>query len=121
MVERAVLKYGRLDFAFNNGGVEGLSAPTHECTHENWDRTIGINLKGVWLCMKHEIVQMLRQGNGTIVNNASIAGLVGFQNIPAYVASKTWSDWFLPKTQHWSMPSWESGLMLFVPVLLRHQ
>ncbi len=88
MVEKAVSLYGRLDFAFNNAGIEGLSAPTHECTNENWDRTIGINLKGVWLCMKYEIEQMLKEGKGVIVNNASIAGLVGFQNIPAYVASK---------------------------------
>ena len=88
MVEQTVSLYGRLDFAFNNAGIEGLSAPTHECTNENWDRTIGINLKGVWLCMKYEIEQMLKQGQGVIVNNASIAGLVGFQNIPAYVASK---------------------------------
>jgi NAD(P)-dependent dehydrogenase (short-subunit alcohol dehydrogenase family) len=88
LVEKTVAKYSRLDFAFNNAGVEGLSASTHECTNENWDRTIGINLKGVWLCMKYEIMQMLKQGKGSIVNNASIAGLVGFQNIPAYVASK---------------------------------
>lgn len=88
MVEKTVSLYGRLDFAFNNAGIEGLSAPTHECTNDNWDRTIGINLKGVWLCMKYEIEQMLKQGKGVIVNNASIAGLVGFQNIPAYVASK---------------------------------
>ena len=88
LVEKTVSHYGRLDFAFNNAGIEGSSAPTHECTNENWDRTIGINLKGVWLFMKYEIQQMLKQGKGTIVNNASIAGLVGFQNIPAYVASK---------------------------------
>lgn len=88
MVERTISQYGRLDYAFNNAGIEGLSAPTHECTIENWERTIGINLKGVWLCMKYEIQQMLKQGKGAIVNNASIAGLVGFQNIPAYVASK---------------------------------
>lgn len=88
LVEKTVSHYGRLDFAFNNAGIEGSSAPTHECTNENWDRTIGINLKGVWLCMKYEIQQMLKQGKGAIVNNASIAGLVGFQNIPAYVASK---------------------------------
>jgi NAD(P)-dependent dehydrogenase (short-subunit alcohol dehydrogenase family) len=88
MVEKTISQYGRLDFAFNNAGIEGLSAPTHECTNENWDMTIGINLKGVWLCMKYEIQQMLKQGKGAIVNNASIAGLVGFQNIPAYVASK---------------------------------
>jgi NAD(P)-dependent dehydrogenase (short-subunit alcohol dehydrogenase family) len=88
VIEKTLSQYGRLDFAFNNAGIEGLSAPTHECTNENWDTTIGINLKGVWLCMKYEIEQMLKQGKGVIVNNASIAGLVGFQNIPAYVASK---------------------------------
>ena len=55
MVEKTMAQYGRLDYAFNNAGVEGLSAPTHECTNENWERTIGVNLKGVWLCMKYEI------------------------------------------------------------------
>lgn len=88
LVAKTIAQYGRLDFAFNNAGIEGLSAPTHECTTENWDKTIGVNLKGVWLCMKYEIPQMLKQGKGAIVNNASIAGLVGFTNIPAYVASK---------------------------------
>jgi NAD(P)-dependent dehydrogenase (short-subunit alcohol dehydrogenase family) len=88
VIEKTISRYGRLDYAFNNAGIEGLSAPTHECTNENWDKTIGINLKGVWLCMKYEISQMLKQGKGAIVNNASIAGLVGFRNIPAYVASK---------------------------------
>ncbi|OQY95564.1 MAG: short chain dehydrogenase [Sphingobacteriales bacterium UTBCD1] len=88
LVEQTIAHYGRLDYAFNNAGVEGAPAVTHECTNENWDRTTGINLKGVWLCMKYEIPQMLKQGKGAIVNNASIAGLVGFPNIPAYVASK---------------------------------
>ena len=88
MVDKTIAQYGRLDYAFNNAGVEGLSAPTHECTNENWDKTIAINLKGVWLCMKYEIPHMIKQGKGAIVNNASIAGLVGFVNIPAYVASK---------------------------------
>jgi len=88
MVNKTIAQYGRLDYAFNNAGVEGLSAPTHECTNENWDKTIGINLKGVWLCMKYEIPHMIKQVKGAIVNNASIAGLVGFVNIPAYVASK---------------------------------
>lgn len=88
LVDKTIEQYGRLDFAFNNAGVEGLSAPTHECTNENWEKTIGINLKGVWLCMKYQIPHMLKQGKGSIVNNASIAGLVGFPNIPAYVASK---------------------------------
>jgi NAD(P)-dependent dehydrogenase (short-subunit alcohol dehydrogenase family) len=88
MVERTIREFGRLDYAFNNAGIEGLSAPTHECSNENWDKTIAVNLKGVWLCMKYEIPHILKQGKGAIVNNASIAGLVGFPNIPAYVASK---------------------------------
>ncbi len=88
LMETAVSTYGRIDFAFNNAGVEGISAPTHECTEENWDRTIDVDLKGVWLCLKYEIQQMLKQKKGAIVNNASVAGLVGFMNIPAYVASK---------------------------------
>ncbi len=88
MIDIAIAKFGRLDFAFNNAGIEGHAAPTHECSTENWDHTIAVNLKGVWLCMKYEIAQMLQQHKGVIVNNASIAGLVGFPNIPAYVASK---------------------------------
>jgi NAD(P)-dependent dehydrogenase (short-subunit alcohol dehydrogenase family) len=88
MVERAVTTYGRLDCAFNNAGIEGEMATTAECSEENWDRTIAINLKGAWLCMKHEIPHMLEQGGGAIVNCASIAGLVGFPNLPAYTASK---------------------------------
>lgn len=88
MVEQTIARFGRLDFAFNNAGVEGQAAVTHECTIENWEKTTGINLKGAWLCMKYEIPEMLKQGKGAIVNNASIAGLVGFPNIPAYVASK---------------------------------
>lgn len=88
MIEKVIEVYGKLDFAFNNAGVEGLSAPTHECTEENWNRTINVNLKGVWNCMKYEIPHFLKQGKGAIVNNASIAGLVAFAGIPAYVASK---------------------------------
>jgi NAD(P)-dependent dehydrogenase (short-subunit alcohol dehydrogenase family) len=88
MVERVLTTYGRLDCAFNNAGIEGEMATTAECSEENWDRTIAINLKGVWLCMKHEIPHMLEQGGGAIVNCASIAGLVGFPNMPAYTASK---------------------------------
>ena len=88
MVEKVVTTYGSIDYACNNAGVEGISASTHECTLENWEHTIGVNLKGVWLCMKYEIQQMLKQDSGAIVNMASIAGLVGFQGLPAYVASK---------------------------------
>lgn len=88
LVAKTVSTFGQLDFAVNNAGIESVSAPTHECTEENWDRTIDVNLKGVWLGMKYEIIQMLKQGKGAIVNTASIAGLVAFTNIPAYVASK---------------------------------
>lgn len=88
MVEKAVSIYGRLDYAFNNAGIEGATANTHECSEENWDKTININLKGIWLCMKHEIDFMLQHGGGAIVNCASVAGLIGFPGLPAYVVSK---------------------------------
>ncbi|WP_428741341.1 SDR family oxidoreductase [Tenacibaculum sp.] len=88
MVKKVIEVFGTIDYAFNNAGIEGLSAVTHECIEEIWDHTININLKGIWLCMKYEIQQMLKQGKGAIVNTASVAGLVGFQGLPAYVASK---------------------------------
>ena len=87
LLVKCVSTYGRLDFAFNNAGIEGLQAITHECTEENWDKTIGVNLKGIWLCMKMEIPHMLKRG-GAIVNCASVAGLNGFRGLPAYVATK---------------------------------
>ena len=88
LMEKIFQQYGRLDFAFNNAGIEGQMAPVHKCTEENWDRTMDINLKGTWLCMKEEILHMREQGHGVIVNCASIAGLSGFSNLPAYTASK---------------------------------
>jgi NAD(P)-dependent dehydrogenase (short-subunit alcohol dehydrogenase family) len=88
MIQKTISIYGRLDFAFNNAGIEGTSATITECTEENWDKTIGVNLKGIWGCMKYEIPEMLKNGNGAIVNCASIAGLVGYVGLPAYVASK---------------------------------
>jgi NAD(P)-dependent dehydrogenase (short-subunit alcohol dehydrogenase family) len=88
LMDSTIIKYGRIDFAFNNAGIEGLSDITHECTEENWDRTLSINLKGVWLCMKHELPHMLKAGKGSIVNTASVAGLIGFEGLPAYTASK---------------------------------
>lgn len=88
MTERVINEYGRIDYAFNNAGTEGLSSVTHECTEENWDRVLDVNLKGIWLCMKYQIPHMLRLGKGAIVNNASVAGIIGFQNVVAYVASK---------------------------------
>lgn len=88
LVEETVNTFGRLDFAFNNAGIEGAIGNTEQCTEENWDKTIDVNLKGIWLCMRYEIPQMLRQGSGAIVNCASVAGLIGFAGSPAYVASK---------------------------------
>lgn len=88
LVDHTIRTYGRLDYAFNNAGIEGISAPAHECTEENWDHTLNVNLKGIWMCMKYELPQMLTHGKGAIVNCASVAGLVGFAGLPAYVASK---------------------------------
>jgi NAD(P)-dependent dehydrogenase (short-subunit alcohol dehydrogenase family) len=88
IVGRALEAYGRLDYAFNNAGVEGRMATNTAEYPEDWDQVIGVNLKGVWLCMKHEIVQMLRQAGGSIVNNSSVEGLVGLQGTSAYAASK---------------------------------
>ena len=88
MVKQVVKTYGSLDCAFNNAGIEGGMAKTGDYAEDRWDQVININLKGVWLCMKYEIQQMLSQGSGAIVNTASVAGLVGFRHGPAYVASK---------------------------------
>jgi len=88
LITTVIGKYGRLDFAFNNAGIEGVSSLVTECTNENWDKVFNVNLKGIWYCMKYQIPEMLKAGGGCIVNNASVAGLVGFQGAPAYVASK---------------------------------
>ena len=88
LIGEIIKKFGRLDCAYNNAGIEGLPSTTVECSEENWDKTINTNLKGVWLCMKYEIPVMLEAGKGSIVNCSSIAGLVGFETVPAYVASK---------------------------------
>ena len=88
MVKFAVDTYGTLDYAHNNAGIEGPMSPTADYAEADWDKVISINLKGVWLCMKSEIPVMLAGGGGAIVNTASIAGLVGFQGLPAYTASK---------------------------------
>ncbi len=88
LVQRVVTTYGRLDCALNNAGIQGDIRPTAECSQENWERIIAINLTGVWLGMKHELRQMLHQGGGAIVNTASNFGLVGSSGMPAYSASK---------------------------------
>lgn len=88
MIAAAVAAYGRIDCAHNNAGIEGVFATTADYPEEDWDRVMAVNLKGVWLCMRAEIPQMLQQGGGAIVNTASLAGLVGAKRMPAYVASK---------------------------------
>ncbi len=90
LIETTIDMFDRLDYACNNAGIEGEIADTVECSIENWRRVIDINLTGTWLCMKHEIPHMLApsNGGGAIVNVSSIAGLIGFGGLPAYVASK---------------------------------
>ncbi len=88
LIDKIANQYGKLDCAMNNAGVVGKQALTADCTEENWDNVIGVNLKGTWLCMKYELRQMLKQGNGSIVNISSVTGSVGYPTLPAYVTSK---------------------------------
>ncbi len=88
MVEATVKAYGRLDYAFNNAGIEGNAAPLAEQTVDNYEAVLGINVRGVFLSMKYEIPQMLKNGRGAIVNMSSIAGLIGFPGFSLYIASK---------------------------------
>ena len=88
MMEQTLETFGRLDYAFNNAGIEQALTPLPEQTEETYDQIMNINVKGVWLSLKHEIPAMLKTGGGAIVNNSSVAGLVGFAMAPVYVASK---------------------------------
>lgn len=88
LIKQAVEAFGRLDVAFNNAGTEGEVGPLTEATADNYQKIFDANVKGVFLSMKHEIAQMLKQGGGSIVNNASIAGLIGFPGAALYAASK---------------------------------
>jgi NAD(P)-dependent dehydrogenase (short-subunit alcohol dehydrogenase family) len=88
LVALTVERFGRLDWAVNNAGIEGERGNTAECSDANWSRTLAVNLTGAWHCLRAELRQMRQQGGGAIVNMASIAGLVGFEGLPAYVASK---------------------------------
>ncbi|CAB4799215.1 dehydrogenase of unknown specificity, short-chain alcohol dehydrogenase like [Actinobacteria bacterium IMCC26207] len=89
MVGATMSRFGRLDFAFNNAGIEGDPGPIELCSDQNWDRTLAVNLTGVFLCMRAEIPAIRDSGGqGAIVNCASIAGLNGFPGLAAYVASK---------------------------------
>ncbi|MGB1220520.1 MAG: glucose 1-dehydrogenase [Alcanivoracaceae bacterium] len=86
---RIIDTFGRLDAACNNAGIEGDMGPTADCSLENFDRVIGVNLRGLFLCLKSQLAIMASQpGGGAIVNMASVAGLVGFAGLPAYCASK---------------------------------
>ena len=88
LIEVAVATYGQLDFAVNNAGLAGARARTADYPQAVWQQLIEVNLNGVWYCLKHEIPQMLKQGQGVIVNVASVAGLVGFPGHAAYTATK---------------------------------
>jgi NAD(P)-dependent dehydrogenase (short-subunit alcohol dehydrogenase family) len=87
-LERTVEMFGRLDFAFNNAGVEQPVKPLLGITENDWDRLMDVNLRGVFLCMKHELPLMLKQGGGVIVNTSSGAGVKGIRGQAAYAASK---------------------------------
>jgi NAD(P)-dependent dehydrogenase (short-subunit alcohol dehydrogenase family) len=88
MVKAAVKTFGRLDFALNNAGVDGVRARTANYPEEIWHQVINLNLTGVFLCMKHELPIMVEQGGGVIVNMSSVAGVTGFPGHAAYTASK---------------------------------
>ncbi|HMN82128.1 MAG TPA: SDR family oxidoreductase [Burkholderiaceae bacterium] len=87
LVKEAVSRFGRLDIACNNAGIGGDLAPAADYPLEGWDRVIGINLTGVFLCMKYQLPELVKT-RGSIVNIASILGQVGFGNAPAYTAAK---------------------------------
>jgi NAD(P)-dependent dehydrogenase (short-subunit alcohol dehydrogenase family) len=92
VVNRTVAEFGRLDAAFNNAGVMARIAPTADSTREDWHRVIGINLRGVSSCMKHELQHMERQGSGAIVNYASVGALIGNPvSVPTSPPSTAWS------------------------------
>ena len=88
LISQAVETYGRVDYAFNNAGLEGTGLSIIEQTEDDWNPIIDTNLKGTWLSMKYEIPQMLKQGGGAIVNNTSILGIVGRGNLSIYCAGK---------------------------------
>lgn len=88
LFDAVIARWGRLDCAFNNAGVADAGKFTIDASEEDWDRVNAINLKGVWLCMRREIREMLKTGGGAVVNTASVAGLVGWRGSATYSASK---------------------------------
>ena len=87
-ITQVIHAFGRLDVAFNNAGIENKAAPVHEIELAEWDRILGINLRGLFVCMKHELAQMVKQGAGVVVNTSSGAGIRGVAGGAAYAASK---------------------------------
>ncbi|MAQ17851.1 MAG: oxidoreductase [Sandaracinus sp.] len=88
MTEKTVATFGRLDMAYNNAGIQVPSSNIADQSAEDFDRVNGINLRGVWACMKHELAQMRKQGSGAVVNCSSVGGLIGNPGLAAYHASK---------------------------------
>ena len=88
LVDRTVQKFGRLDFAFNNAGIEHTPTPLLEQTEQTYHQVMDINVKGVWISMQHEIPAMLKTGGGSIINTSSVGGVVGFPGVDIYAASK---------------------------------
>jgi NAD(P)-dependent dehydrogenase (short-subunit alcohol dehydrogenase family) len=88
LIHQTVATYGRLDIAFNNAGAEGAFSPFVDETNETYETIFNANMRGVFWCMKHEGKAMLAQGNGSIINNASMGGVIGFANAALYIASK---------------------------------
>ncbi|KAA6300415.1 MAG: 4-diol dehydrogenase [Candidatus Ordinivivax streblomastigis] len=88
LIEWTISTYGRLDAAFNNAGIQTPQTPAAEISNEDFDRTVAVDLRGVWNCMKYEIPQMLKQGEGSIVNTSSQGGVTGFPGQAAYIACK---------------------------------
>jgi NAD(P)-dependent dehydrogenase (short-subunit alcohol dehydrogenase family) len=88
LVEKTVKQYNRLDYAFNNAGIEEMTTPLVDQTSEVFDQIMNVNVKGVWLSMKYEIPEMIKSGSGAIVNNSSVAGIMGFPQMAIYIASK---------------------------------
>jgi NAD(P)-dependent dehydrogenase (short-subunit alcohol dehydrogenase family) len=88
LVERSTKSYGKLDYAFNNAGIEEIMTSFTDQKSEIFDQIMNVNVKGVWLSMKYEILEMIKTGGGAIVNNSSVAGIMGFPQVPIYIASK---------------------------------
>lgn len=88
LIKQILETYGRIDAAFNNSGTEGIPSSLSDDSEDNYQKIFDVNVKGLWLSMKHQLKHMQENGGGTIVNNASIAGLIGFPGLGLYAASK---------------------------------